>query len=151
METATDVKEQIERKHIVNLFTLLSGIDVNTLNIKTAYWISKNIRIISKIVTEYENLRKELVESPLFKKYVEEFNRRSIDENTSEELKAEIIAERAEIELKYKDVIKDADNELAEHLDSKVDVPKFYLIKLSDISGLESKYIPALYDLIDEE
>lgn len=151
METATEVKEQIERKHIVNLFSLLSSIDVNTLNIKTAYWISKNIRIISKIVTEYENLRKELAESPLFKKYIEEFNNRTIDDNTSEELKAEIIAERAEIELKYKDVIKDADNELSEHLDSKIDVPKFYLIKINEISGLEAKYIPALYDLIDAE
>jgi hypothetical protein len=131
--------EQIERKYLVNLYSMLSSFDIKAANIKTAYWLSKNIRILASTVKEFEALRTELTTTPVFKQFQNE-----ISEATTDELKA-VVNE------KYKDVISEADKELSDFLDVKIDLPSFYKIKIDNLEGIESAYIPTLFDLIDSE
>jgi len=132
-----NITEQIERKYLINLYSMLWGFDLKAVNIKTAYWLSRNIRILASTVKEFENPRKEPIGSAVFNQYQSE-----LVEAATEELKSAVNE-------KCKDVISLADKELSDFLDVTVCLPSFYKIKIDNLEGIESTYIPTLFDLID--
>lgn len=133
------MKEQIERKYLINLSQLLNQFDIRKMNIKTAYWAGKNVRILSRVVKDLDELRTELTSTSVFKQFQTE-----ISEASTDELKEEV-------KEKYKEVISEADKELTDFLEVKIDLPDFYKIKIDNIEGIDPEFIPTLFDLIDSE
>jgi hypothetical protein len=131
------------------------------------------MRIIVNVVRDFENLRKELTETAVFKQYQDELSKASTSEEfrayqqelasaqtegeksvITEKYDSAIVAvegEKANVNEKYKDVVTEADKELSDYTGGKVDYPEFYKIKLDNLQGIDSIYIPTLYDLIDSE
>lgn len=164
---------QIEKKHLINLYYLLSSFNLKDTNIKTAYWISKNIRILIGFVRDYENLRKELTETPVFLQYKEEISTtmkdpeyveymRGLEFSTTDQAKSKLLekyseviekveAEKIKINEKYNDVIVEADKELNDFLEVKANIPEFYKISINDLDGIDSTYVHVLYDLIESD
>ena len=125
-------------KHLaLNILNYLSSIDLSTANVKTAYWISKNLRKLAPIGEEFEKLKQEITSTEVFKKYLQEL------EAAPEELKAQI-------QEKYKEVISEGDAELKALLDTEIEVPTWHLIPIDSIDGIDGKHIPVLFDMIDK-
>lgn len=55
--------------NLINLLQAISQIKLDNASVKTAFWISKNIRLLSPIVEDFEKLRKEVTETVSFKAY----------------------------------------------------------------------------------
>ena len=115
--------------NLINLLQAISQIKLDNASVKTVFWISKNIRLLSPIVEDFEKLRKEVTETVSFKAYQREFEA-ALDEDSKK-----LVSE------KYKEVIEDADSELKIYVDAEVDIPDWYKIKIEDIEGIEGKYI----------
>lgn len=122
--------------NLINFAQAISQIKLDNANVKTVYWISKNLRLIAPIVNEFDTLRKEVTNTVAFKAYQKEFEAATND------------TDKKSISEKYKEVIEDADKELKEFVDVEIDMPDWYKIKIDDIEGIEGKYIQLLFDMI---
>lgn len=119
---------------ILNIVSALNQIDINKVTIKTAFWMTKNMRNFDAVAKEFDELKKSITSTELFKKY-------------SAELEAAIDEDKAKVEEKYKELLDDANKELQEFLAKETSV-KVYTIAQDLLEGIESKFIPVLFDLI---
>lgn len=119
---------------IINIVNALNKIDINKVTIKTAFWMTKNMRNFEAVAKEFDELKKSITSTELFKKY-------------SAELEAAIDEDKAKVEEKYKELLDDANKELQEFLEKETSV-KVYTIAQDLLEGIESKFIPVLFDLI---
>lgn len=119
---------------ILNIVSALNQIDINKVTIKTAFWMTKNMRNFEAVAKEFDELKKSITSTELFKKY-------------SAELEAAIDEDKAKVEEKYKELLDDANKELQEFLEKETSV-KVYTIAQDLLEGIESKFIPVLFDLI---
>lgn len=119
---------------IINIVNALNKIDINKVTIKTAFWMTKNMRNFEAVAKEFDELKKSITSTELFKKY-------------SAELEAAIDEDKAKVEEKYKELLDDANKELQEFLAKETSV-KVYTIAQDLLEGIESKFIPVLFDLI---
>lgn len=119
---------------IINIVNALNQIDINKVTIKTAFWMTKNMRNFEAVAKEFDELKKSITSTELFKKY-------------SAELEAAIDEDKAKVEEKYKELLDDANKELQEFLAKETSV-KVYTIAQDLLEGIESKFIPVLFDLI---
>lgn len=119
---------------ILNIVSALNQIDINKVTIKTAFWMTKNMRNFEAVAKEFDELKKSITSTELFKKY-------------SAELESAIDEDKAKVEGKYKELLDDANKELQEFLAKETSV-KVYTIAQDLLEGIESKFIPVLFDLI---
>jgi len=134
---ASSEEQKTDNGKIFAIFQLLNKIEISKVNISTAYWVTRNIRLALPIVKEFEKLRSDVTSDPLFKKYKEE-----CDEATTDESKL-LIKE------KYKEMTDEANKELQEFMFKEVPLIKWYKITIDKIDGFDSKLIPELFDLIE--
>ena len=134
---ASSEEQKTDNGKIFAIFQLLNKIEISKVNISTAYWVTRNIRLALPTVKEFEKLRSEVTADPIFKKYKEE-----LDEAATEENKL-IIKE------KYKEVTDEANKELQDYMMREVPIIKWYKITIDKIDGFDSKLIPELFDLIE--
>lgn len=135
---ASSEEQKTDNGKIFAIFQLLNKIEISKVNISTAYWVTRNIRLALPTVKEFEKLRSDVTSDPLFKKYKEE-----CDEATTDESKL-LIKE------KYKEMTDEANKELQEFMFKEVPLIKWYKITIDKIDGFDSKLIPELFDLIEE-
>lgn len=128
--------DKVAINYLLGLTQKIDQINLDDADVKTAYWISRNLRLLSPFIKEFEALRNELTNTAVFKAYQKELAE-------AEE------ADKAAVQEKYKEVIADADKELADYLQKEVDLPAFVKLSVDEIVGLKGKDVLPLFDLID--
>lgn len=123
---------------LIGLSIELAKIDVVGLNIKTAYWISKNARLLAPFTSAFEALRTEITGTIAFKQYHSKLQEAKDDQDAI-----------AKINEEYKQVVEDANEEIITHVSQLVDIPKWVKISIDDLQGIEGSLIPRLIDLIE--
>lgn len=115
---------------ILQINHYLKQIDTSKVNNRTAYFISRNIRLSNVVVEEFESFRKGVLSDEWYNKFQEATKE---DESKAKEL--------------YKLELEAADKELQDYISKDSDL-KFYKIALDDYNA-PSEYIELFYDLIE--
>lgn len=115
---------------ILTINHYLKQIDTSKVNNRTAYFISRNIRLSNVVGEAFESFRKSVLSDEWYNKYIEV--------NNEDVLKAKEL---------YKLELEAADKELQDYVSKDKDL-EFYKISLDDYNA-PSEYIEFLYDLIE--
>ena len=117
---------------ILGISQTLQTVNIEEINTKTAYWVSRNLRIISVVGTEFEKLQADIRNDKWFK-----------------ELQTDVgIIGQEKAELKWKEQLETSNNELKDYLSKETDI-EFYKVSIDDLN-IPSKIIPLVMDLISE-
>jgi hypothetical protein len=123
---------KITNNQILGISQTLQTVNIEEINTKTAYWISRNIRISSIVGNEFEKLQADIRNDKWFKEL-------QIDIGAIGQEKAE---------LKWKEQLETSNNELKDYLSKETDI-EFYKVSIDDLN-IPSKIIPLVMDLISE-
>jgi hypothetical protein len=130
--------DKVTNDYILGLSQAIGKISLEDADVKTAYWLSRNMRLLSPTVKAFEALRTELTSTAVFKQF-------------QAELEAAAEDAKAAVQEKYKQVIADADKELQDFARAEGDAPAFVKLAVDEIAGLKGKDIVSLFDLIEEK
>lgn len=122
----------MKNNNILGILNILQNIDIKTVNIRTSYWISRNVRNLSPIAVKFEELRTNIQKDSWFSDFQEAVQK---DEKTAKE--------------QFKEQLTAADDEIKDYLETEnTDITLF---KISiDHLDIPSEHIPALLDFITE-
>lgn len=123
--------KQMKNNEILGILNILKQIDIKKVNILTSYWISRNVRIMEPVLVSFEVLRKSVISDPWFIEYQAEAKDHP---ETAQE--------------KFKEQLKEADEELKSFLDTETET-KIYKISIDNLD-IPSESIPALLDFITD-
>jgi hypothetical protein len=113
----------------------MKQIDIKNVNIKTSYWLGRNVRIMEPVAEQLETLRKAVTKDPWFVEYQASALASESSETAQE---------------KFKDQLTEADNELKAFLDTETEI-KIYKISIDHLD-IPSEFIPTMLDfIIDDE
>lgn len=138
-------EEKISRELLLIIAKELQTIDTKETNFKTAFWLSKNMRKLTPIAKEFEALRTEITSTDIFKAYLAEVEAIKNNKEDGFDSKAALTV----INEKYKDVMNDADAEIAAWVKVEVDMPDWYKIAAGDVVGIPGEKAPLVYDMIE--
>ncbi|MCK9428377.1 MAG: hypothetical protein M0R17_00020 [Candidatus Omnitrophica bacterium] len=121
---------------IITIFDVLNNSEPELVNIKSAYWISMNIKLITPYILAFNKLRDSLLSTLEYKEYENEI-KSSVDE-----------CSKKEINEKYSNMLNNHDTIMNKYLSKKVNPPAWYKISINDIAGIKPGDIPKLLELI---
>ena len=122
----------MKNNNILGVLNILQNIDIKTVNIRTSYWISRNVRNLSPVAVKFEELRTNIQKDSWFSDFQEAVQK---DEKTAKE--------------QFKEQLTAADDEIKDYLETEnTDITLF---KISiDHLDIPSEHIPALLDFITD-
>ena len=123
---------KITNNQILGINQVIQSIDIEKTNQKTAYWAARNVRILSKVVSEFTALQEAVRKDKWF-----------IDFQT--DIEALGIKEAEE---KWKENLDAANDELKIFGEKETEI-NFYTISIDNIE-VPTNIIPVLMDLISE-
>lgn len=131
----------MKNNNILGILNIMKQIDIKTVNVKTSYWLGRNVRIMEPVAEQLETLRKAVTKDPWFVEY------QALASELAKEDQA-LASEKAQE--KFKDQLTEADNELKAFLDTETEI-KIYKISIDHLD-IPSEFIPTMLDfIIDSE
>lgn len=121
----------MKNNEILSISQALNQIKPDETNIRTSYWLSRNLRNLKPVVESFESWRKEATSDAWFQKFQEQSN--------NDEVKA-----REE----YKEQLDLLDSEFNTKLNEEVDV-ELFKISINDLE-IKPHLVPYLLELISD-
>lgn len=125
-------KTKVTNSQILGISQLIQSIDIEKTNQKTAYWVARNLRIMSKVLTEYHELQTSIQKDKWFLDFQKDVD--TIGPEKAEE--------------KWKEQLDSANEELKTFGNIKTEID-FYTISIDNIEA-PANIIPTVMDLISE-
>jgi len=125
-------KTKVTNNQILGISQLIQSIDIEKTNQKTAYWVARNLRIMSKILTEYHELQTSIQKDKWFLDFQKDVD--AIGPEKAEE--------------KWKEQLDSANEELKTFGNRETEID-FYTISIDNIEA-PANIIPTVMDLISE-
>lgn len=123
---------KITNNQAIGINQALQSLNIDEINQKTAYWASRNLRIISNIIFELDKLQSDIRKDKWFQDFQKDIE--SLGTEKAEE--------------KWKENLDAANDELKIFGDKETEID-FYQISIDKLD-IPSKIVPILMDLISE-